>query len=100
MPRRDGGARRKKAEVWLKQAHHAVASPEALLSPIITLSYQGDLESTPSKRIYKLDQQMAKQHVEYFPQYIGHWRGFSVAVSMNDEMVVREAIARLERKHS
>ena len=85
------------AAEWRKQATHAVAGPAALEEPVASLPCRGYYGEWPEHLIYRLDQEMARAGIAYYPQHRGGWQGFVIYVAAHDEEVAREVIARLVR---
>ena len=83
------------ASEWQKQAMHAVAGPAALEEPLASLLCRVPYWEKPKHLIYRLDQEMARAGIAYYPEYGGRWRGFTIYVTAGDKEKVWEMIARL-----
>jgi hypothetical protein len=97
-PWRDGGAHKQRSPEWRKQAMHAVAELAELGEPFVVLPYRGRYGETPSHAIYRLDQEMTRSEIRYYPEYQGRWRGFTLSVAVDHRERAQEVIARLERR--
>ena len=76
---------------------HAVDGPAALEEPLASLRYRGHYWERPKHMIYRLDQEMARAGIAYYPQHRGGWQGFVIYVAAHDKEMAREVIARLVR---
>src|SRR2546426_11747456 len=81
VPWRDGGAHKQRPPEWRKQAMHAVAEPAELGEPFVVLPYRGRYGEAPSHAIYRLDQEMARSDIPYYPEYGGRWRGVTLSLA-------------------
>ena len=97
MPWRDGGRRKERRSEGRKQAMHAVEDPAALAEPVGSLAFRGHFREKPEHLIYRLDQEMARAGIAYYPEYGGRWQGFAIYVTACHKEKVREMIARLVR---
>ncbi len=69
---------------------------DALRSSDYPLLYcHGYYWERPKHLIYRLDQEMARAGIAYYPEYRGRWRGFTIYVTAGDKEKVGEMIARL-----
>src|SRR2546428_640909 len=78
VPWRDGGRRKQRRSEWRKQAMHAVAELAALAAPLTSLPCRGPYWERPKHLIYRLDQELARAGIAYYPEYGGRWRGFTI----------------------
>jgi hypothetical protein len=90
-----GSRHTRAASEWRKQAMHAVAEPAALEEPLASLPCRGPYWERPKHLIYRLDQEMARAGIAYYPEYGGRWRGFTIYVTAADKEKVRDMITRL-----
>jgi hypothetical protein len=76
---------------------HAVDGPAALEEPVASLPYRGHYRERLEHLIYRLDQEMARAGIAYYPQHRGGRQGFVICVAAHDKEMAREVIARLVR---